>query len=122
MTVQYHGTWGRRVITRQDPYTLTTILYLLPHKRCSWHSHKHVFNQFFVISGKLEVKTDIGPNGQRNYTTITDGQTFTVPPGVTHEFRTLDRDTIVEEIAYEEFDPHDNDRKQLGGDLDMANE
>jgi len=91
-------------------------LYLDANKRCSWHYHCHLWNQFFVISGKLEVKTDIGPERQRNYTTITEGQSFVVPPGITHEFRTKDEKTIVEEIAYVELDSSDIFRKSLGGD------
>ena len=122
MTEQHHGTWGRRIITRKDKYAVTTILYLDPNKRCSWHSHKHQFNQFFVIDGKLEIKTDIGPDNQRNYTTITSGQSFTVPPGVVHEFRTKDKFTIVEEIAYVQIDSNDIDRKLLGGDLGLTDE
>ena len=115
--MQTHGTWGRRVVTRQTPYSITTILYLDPKKRCSWHYHKHAYNQFYVISGMLEIKTDIGPDSQRNYTTITDGQSFTVQPGVTHEFRTKDVPTIVEEIAWVEYDHTDIFRELIGGDL-----
>jgi hypothetical protein len=56
-------------------------------------------------------KTNIGPGDQRNYTTITSGQSFTVPPYITHEFRTKGEPTVVEEIAYVEYD------SLLGGDL-----
>ena len=115
--LQTHGTWGRRVVTRQDDYSITTILYLDPNKRCSWHYHNHSYNQFYVISGILEIKTDIGPDNQRNFTTITAGQSFTVPPKVTHEFRTKGEKTVVEEIAYVEFDKNDIHREMLGGDL-----
>jgi len=113
---QTHGTWGRRIITRQDSYSVTTILYLEPNKRCSWHNHNHSYNQFFVIEGELNVKTDIGPEGQINQTTLTEGQFFTVFPGVTHEFSTNGDRTIIEEIAYVEFDKNDINRKELGGD------
>lgn len=112
-----HGTWGRRIVTRETPYSLTTILYLDPNKRCSWHSHKHAYNQFYVISGILEIKTDIGPDCQRNFTTITQGQSFTVAPGTTHEFRTKEKLTVIEEIAYVKYDTTDIFREQLGGNL-----
>lgn len=113
---QTHGTWGRRVITRKDKYSVTTILYLEPNKRCSWHFHNHSYNQFFVIEGELVVTTDIGPDGQENFTTLTDGQFFTVQPGVTHEFATNGKRTIIEEIAYVEFSSEDIQREKLGGD------
>jgi mannose-6-phosphate isomerase-like protein (cupin superfamily) len=78
--------------------------------------HEHAYNQFYVISGVLVVKTDVGPNRQVNYTRVYPKQSFTVPPGVTHEFYTLDKSTIVEEIAYVKYNIHDIDRKELGGD------
>lgn len=112
-----HGTWGDRIRTYRTDNALVTILYLKPHKRCSWHKHNTQYNQFFVISGKLGIKTDIGPDGQRNITTLTERQAFTVPPGVTHEFRTYDKPTIIEEVAYVTYDSADIHREQLGGDL-----
>ena len=112
-----HGTWGRRIVTRETPYSLTTILYLKPMKRCSWHSHKRAWNQFYVISGELEIKTDICPGIQRNYTTIKEGQSFTVGPGVMHEFRTKDKITVIEEIAYVKYDSTDIHRELIGGDM-----
>lgn len=118
---QTHGTWGRRVVTRRDCYTEVAILYLKPNKRCSWHYHKHKYNQFYVIQGELTIKTDIGPDNQENFTTIKAGQFFTVPPEVTHEFSTGGKflqDTIIEEIAYVKIDDADIYRKRLGGDVE----
>lgn len=114
-----HGTWGSRVVTWEDDSKLVAILYLEPKKRCSWHKHCHAYNQFFVISGELVVKTDIGPDNQRNYTTVKEGQGFNVGPGVYHEFRTNDLPTIVEEIAYVKYDSSDINRKLLGGDIEQ---
>ena len=112
-----HGTWGERIVTRKTPYSLTAILFLDPHKRCSWHKHEHCYNQFFVICGTLEIKTDIGPGDQINITRLTEGQFFTVQPNVMHEFRTVDDTTIVEEIAYVEYDSNDIQRTAPGGDI-----
>jgi mannose-6-phosphate isomerase-like protein (cupin superfamily) len=117
---QTHGTWGKRFVTWEDDTKLIAILYLNPKKRCSWHSHKHSYNQFFVIEGELVIKTDIGPGSQRNYTTIKKGQTFEVGPGVYHEFRTKDMPAIVEEIAFVSYDKTDISRNQLGGDCECA--
>jgi mannose-6-phosphate isomerase-like protein (cupin superfamily) len=115
-----HGTWGTRTVTWNDNSQLTAILYLQPKKRCSWHKHTHAYNQFFVIEGELVVKTDIGPDNQRNLQIVTKGQSFTVGPGTYHEFRTRDKYTIVEEIAYVKYDSSDIQRKQLGGDIQDA--
>jgi D-lyxose ketol-isomerase len=73
-----------------------------------------------VISGILEIKTDIGPGTQRNFTTITEGQSFTVAPGTTHEFRTKGESTVIEEIAYVKYETTDIHREQLGGDLNES--
>lgn len=115
-----HGTWGVRTRLWTTPYELHTILYLKPKKRCSWHKHEHSYNMFYVISGELTIKTDIGPLGQRNFTTITQGQSFTVKPGIFHEFRTGEKETTVYEIAYVKYNTNDIHRQQLGGDLEMT--
>ncbi len=114
-----HGTWGNRIVTWEDSSKLVAILYLEPKKRCSWHKHEHSYNQFFVIKGELVVKTGIGPDEQRNYSRIQEGQSFTVGPGVYHEFRTGKDFTIVEEIAYVKYDSRDIHRTQLGGNCDQ---
>lgn len=107
-----HGTWGRRIRIFQDDHTLTTVLYLEPNKRCSWHYHNTRTDQFFVISGKMGVKTD------KKYTTIlTEGQSFTVEPGVKHEFQTYDKEAVVIEISYTKYDDSDIHRIEDGGDL-----
>jgi mannose-6-phosphate isomerase-like protein (cupin superfamily) len=117
-----HGTWGERIRTYRTDNALITILYLKPNKRCSWHFHNTQYNQFFVIKGTLGVKTDVGPNNQRNLTKITERQSFTVRPGITHEFQTYDEPTIIEEVAYVKYDESDIHRKQLGGDLGMIDD
>jgi mannose-6-phosphate isomerase-like protein (cupin superfamily) len=110
-----HGTWGVRTRVHENPYELHTILYLKKEKRCSWHKHDHSYNTFYVISGELTVKTDIGPEHQ--YTTITQGQSFTVRPGVFHEFRTGNADTTIYEVAFVKYDNGDIHREELGGDI-----
>jgi mannose-6-phosphate isomerase-like protein (cupin superfamily) len=108
-----HGTWGERWRTFGWSGGLATILYLEPNRRCSWHSHRAAWNQFFVISGCLGVKTDKG------YTTrLSEKQVFTVEPGVFHEFRTYDLPTIVEEIAFVKYDENDIHRECLGGPVE----
>ena len=112
-----HGTWGERIRTFRWDGGIVTILRLQPWQRCSWHSHKTTYNQFFCIKGKLGVKTDKG------YTThLDEGQAFTVEPGVRHEFQTYYEPTLIEEIAYSVYDDHDIDREELGGPLEKPDE
>lgn len=115
--LQEHGTWGKRWVTRLTDTSCTAILFLKPNKRCSWHSHKYAYNQFFVVFGELWVKTDIGPDGQRNVTQVKAEQSFTVKPGVKHEFRTGNKDAVIEEIAFVEYDKGDIHRDLLGGNI-----
>ena len=113
---QTHGTWGNRLRTFQWSGGIVTLLWLKPNKRCSYHVHKTAYNQFTVIEGKLGVKTDKG------YTTVVlPKQSFTVEPGVHHEFQTYDARCIIEEIAYVKYDETDIDRSSLGGDLKHGN-
>ena len=113
---QQHGTWGSRIRTFKTDSALVTVLWLGPHKRCSYHSHKTAYNQFFVISGRLGVLTDTGPGGMQE-TILTEKQYFTVPPNVKHEFRTYDVPTIIEEVAFVKYDDNDIDRETPGGDF-----
>lgn len=111
-----HGAWGERLRTFETDSVLVTLLFLDKEKRCSWHSHKHTYNQFTVISGLLGIKTDIGPENKTQTTILKPKQSFIVGPGPYHEFITYDSPTIVEEIAYVKYDPSDIWRLQLGGD------
>jgi len=107
-----HGTWGRRIITFKWDGGIVTILYLESFNRCSWHSHRTTYNQFYCIEGKVGIKTDKG-----YITWLEPGQSFTVEPGVVHEFRTESQKAVIEEIAYVKYDYHDIDRKLIGGPL-----
>ncbi len=49
-------------------------------------------------------------------------QTFTVEPGVFHEFQTYDEEAVVEEIAYVAYDEYDINREVLGGPLENGDD
>ena len=109
-----HGTWGERTRVFRNDTCLVTYLDLLPGKRCSWHSHKTAFNLFFVVEGKLGVKT-----GREHTTILKPGQTpFVTQPGLEHEFITYNEPTKVIEVAYVQYDENDIDRVTLGGDIE----
>lgn len=111
---QTHGTWGDRIRVFQNDTCLVTVLRLEKMQRCSWHSHKTAYNLFFVESGSIGVKTDKG------FTKITKGQSFTVEPGVMHEFQTGEDNAVVVEIAYVYYNENDIHRETLGGKLEQA--
>ncbi len=109
---QVHGTWGNRLKIFEWSGGLVTILWLEPNKRCSWHKHNTSFNQFTCISGELGIKTDKG-----YVTKLGPKQTFTVEPGVYHEFQTYDEPTLIQEIAYVRYNEADIKREKTGGAL-----
>ena len=107
-----HGTWGERVRIFQNDSVLVTVLYLKEWQRCSWHWHKTAFNQFYVISGELGIKTSKGYTSHKKPET-----SFTVEPGIKHEFQTYYEPTVIVEVAFVKYDEHDIEREQLGGSL-----
>lgn len=114
MFSQTHGSWGERLRTFSWDGGISTILWLEPNQRCSWHSHVTTWNRFTCISGLLGVKTEKG-----YVTKIGPKQMFEVEPGVKHEFQTYDTPTVIEEIAYVKYDEHDIARESLGGPLNV---
>jgi quercetin dioxygenase-like cupin family protein len=79
--------------------------------RCSWHSHQSKWNLFVLIGGKVEIIT--------KYDTVlldSPGASFTIPPGVEHEFRALEVSDMIEEM-YVEYDEGDIFRANEGSVL-----
>jgi len=117
MFTQTHGTWGERLRTFKWDGGIATILFLRPNQRCSWHNHTTTWNQFTCIQGCVGIRTDKG-----YVTKLCEKQTFTVEPGVAHEFQTYEDGAIVEEIAYVVYDETDINRARLGGPLENGND
>ena len=110
-----HGTWGVRTVTYEDRYHIVTILELDPDQRCSWHFHRAAYNQFYVIKGRVGIRTNCGPKELCRTTIVHPGQSFLVPPNKIHEFITYNEPAIMEEIAFVQYDPSDIERLRLGG-------
>lgn len=107
-----YKTWGEKWTLFQNDLCEVSILHLKPNRRCSWHTHQSKFNQFFVIGGKIRIKTEWGTS------TVTKGQIFTTKPGEWHEFQTTDNPALIQEIMYVQYSADDIQRKKLGGILD----
>jgi len=106
-------TWGEKFNIFQNDLCEVSVLYLEPEKRCSWHSHKTKYNQFFVIEGELFIKLTDG------LSRVGRNEIFTTRPGEMHEFQTQSSPAVVIEIMYVEYDAEDIDREEIGGDLPM---
>lgn len=108
--------WGERINLFQNDLCEVSILHLTPNQRCSWHRHITKFNQFYVISGRIKIKTDYGE------ALVERGQIFTTKPLEMHEFQTTDMPATVMEIMYVKYDPEDIQREDVGGPLDPDTE
>lgn len=111
MSERIYKTWGQRFRLFENDLNEVCYLDLLPMQRCSYHFHKSKANYFFVIEGKLVVKTEwgeveLGPN-----------EFFTVYPEDKHEFQTKEMPTKIIEIAFVKLNPEDIFRQTIGGAL-----
>ena len=102
--------WGERWLLRQDSTHAVSYLRLKKNTRCSWHFHVTKYNLFFVIRGKVGIKTEHGEK------ILTEGQEFTVAPMIWHEFRVYEDSDMIEEM-YVQYDESDIERKELGSTL-----
>jgi len=102
--------WGERYLLREDSTHAVSYLRLTANTRCSYHFHKSKSNLFFVIKGKVGIRTEYGE------TLLTSGQEFTVEPMIWHEFRVYEDSEMIEEM-YVNYDESDIERKTLGSKL-----
>jgi len=83
---------------------------------CSKHLHKHKYNQFIIIGGKLEI-TQWKDYGLEDVTVLEQGQELIVPPGEYHRFRALE-DVTGLEIYWVDLNQNDIMREDCGGSGD----
>ena len=107
-------TWGEKLIIHRDDLSEVSFLKLKPNYRCSWHYHIGKWNRFYVVDGRLFVKTEDG------IATVNPGQFFTVPPLVWHEFQTDKIGASAIEVMYTKYNPEDIRRKNVGGKIDTS--
>ena len=111
---RFHKTWGERWLLWANDTAEVSLLDLEPQRRCSWHKHQAKYNLFFVVSGKVHIKTE---NGLAH---VHEGQVFTTRPGEFHEFQTTDEAATMIEVMYVKYDPEDIQRESLGGPVGVA--
>ncbi len=93
--------WGHEVIVVNTPLYCGKLLHVAAGKSCSWHYHKSKDETFWVASGKVYVRwvdpEDLARLGQDEARlleagigvkadTLTQGDSFHVPPGRRHQF------------------------------------
>ena len=99
--------WGyNEEIIRTDLFSLNH-LHISTGGQCSLHQHKHNYNLFYVVSGRVKITTGFGD------VEIGSCQNFLVLPGTEHQFEGLEESEVIE-LVFVKFDPSDIDRKTVG--------
>lgn len=80
---------------------------------CSKHLHKHKWNGFYVVKGKLLIRVWKNDYELVDETILFPGQYTAVAPGEFHQFEALD-ETIAFELYWAEFDHNDIQRENVG--------
>lgn len=97
--------WGTTDALIVTPMFEMHRLVIQPHYRCSYHEHQFKHNAFYVINGQLFIDVQ-RPGRFRGRVTdeheLRTGDTFTVAPGVAHQFRTGQERCIALEMYYTE--------------------
>lgn len=108
-----HKIWGERWKCRNDSTHESSLLFLKPNTRCSWHGHREKYNLFVVVYGRVGIVTEFGE------TLLERGESFTVDPGCKHEFRAY-KDSLMFEEMYVEYASGDIQRnmEKLGSTFD----
>lgn len=99
--------WGENVEVFQTDYVSVNLLHLLEGGVCSWHHHQHKANLFYLISGKVRIKTEDG------VTMLSPGESVYVPPLIKHQFEALESSEMIE-VMYVSYDRDDIIRERKG--------
>ncbi|KKL21210.1 hypothetical protein LCGC14_2447760, partial [marine sediment metagenome] len=106
--------WGRTQLVFAHNSVETHIVEVIGGFKCSQHSHKHKWNRFIVISGKLAIRMFYDDGKKADETILDAWQVTDVPPGVKHEFEALE-DTLAIEVYWVVLDAQDIDRHGTTG-------
>jgi len=105
--------WGSTTVFFRNSFVSAHHLEINEGGFCSEHFHRYKFNQFYVISGKLEI-TIWRENNVKDITVIGPGQSTVIPPGVWHKFKGLETTHCIEIYQVELREP-DIERRTQGG-------
>lgn len=104
---QWPKCWGRNTEIFRNSSVSVNLLELIKGGVCSWHFHAHKHNKFYVVSGKVRIKTEHGE------VELSPGLSFTVSSPLKHLFEALE-DSKVIEVMYVEYDHSDINREIQG--------
>lgn len=103
--------WGIKHRLIENDLVEVDLLYLTKDRLCSLHNHEKKINRFILISGDVEVETELGAKK------LVINEPFDVEPPMVHRF-IVNEDSVMIEIAYVndgKIDNNDIDRRVQGG-------
>jgi mannose-6-phosphate isomerase-like protein (cupin superfamily) len=109
--------WGTTEALIRTPAFEMHRLVIKPQHRCSYHLHQFKHNAFYVLDGKLFIDSSLERDGHRDQTKLVAGYTYTIEPGIWHQFRTGIEPAVVLEMYYTEPLSEDIVRSNVGGTI-----
>jgi quercetin dioxygenase-like cupin family protein len=92
--------WGTNTEIFRNDSVSVNFLSLVKGGVCSWHFHQHKHNTFYLISGKVVIRTEHGE------TELNPGNSVLVNAPMKHQFEALE-DSLMCETMFTKYDPED---------------
>lgn len=109
--------WGQTESLLSNPtLELHRIQYKNNHE-CSMHCHKHKYNAFYCVSGKLKIVVKKNDYNLTDETILNPGDLCVVPPGEYHKFVGLEDGEALELYWAASLEPSDIVRENVGGKI-----
>jgi len=104
---QWPKCWGRNTEIFRNDSASVNLLELIKGGVCSWHFHRHKHNTFYLISGKVTIRTEY------NETVLEPGHSILVSAPMKHQFEALEDSKMIE-VMYVEYNQEDIIRETQG--------
>ena len=100
MSEQWPKCWGANTEIFRNDSVSVNFLNLVKGGVCSWHLHQHKYNTFYLISGKVVIRTELGE------TVLNPGNSILVSAPMKHQFEALEDSGLIE-IMWVSYDQRD---------------
>jgi len=107
MSEQWPKCWGSNTEIFRNDSVSVNFLNLVKGGVCSYHHHNHNHNLFYLISGKVIIRTIYGE------TELSPGNSIRVCAPSKHQFEVLENSLLIE-IVFVQYNPDDIIRETQG--------
>lgn len=80
--------WGTTTALIRTPMFEMHRLVISPMHRCSFHTHAHKYNAFYVVEGTLFIDSALYLDDRRDTIRLLSNHSYNIAPNVWHQFRT----------------------------------